>query len=62
MEAWLIHHWQAISVWLIPVAAWLYRRVGVRRLSFEGDSWSFEYRKPESRPLSEESKKSKSRR
>lgn len=63
MEVWLMHHWRALSGgWLIPVVAWLYRRVGFRRLSVEGDFWSFEYRNPESRALLGESRKSKSRR
>jgi hypothetical protein len=63
MDVWLMHHWKALSGgWLIPAAAWFYRRLGFRRLSVEGESWSFEYRKPEARALLDETRKSKSKR
>jgi hypothetical protein len=63
MEVWLMHHWKALSgSWMLPVAVWFYRKLRFRRLSVEGDTWTFEYRKTEGRPLREETKNSKSRR
>jgi hypothetical protein len=63
MDVWLMHHWKALSGgWMLPVAIWLYRKLSFRHLSLEGDTWTFEYRKPEARPLREEARKSKSRR